>query len=58
VIAAGGDIAIAPGDITVSSDWQPGDDVTVTATYPASIDLGFLTISIPTLSSTTKERVE
>jgi Flp pilus assembly protein TadG len=58
VIASAGDIAINPADIQVTSDWQPGDDVTVHATFPSSINLGFLTISIPTLSSTTKERVE
>jgi len=58
VIAAAGDITIDPNSITVTSDWQPGDDVTVSATYPSSIDLGFLTISLPPLKSTTTERVE
>jgi len=58
VIAAGGDITINPNDITVTSTWQPGDTVTVEATYPSSIDLGFVEIHLPPLDSKTTERVE
>jgi Flp pilus assembly protein TadG len=58
VIAAGGNIAIDPSDITVTSDWQAGDDVTVKATMPASLNLGLLTITLPALHSSTTERVE
>jgi Flp pilus assembly protein TadG len=38
--------------------WQPGDDVTVTATYPYSISLFGLVSKSGRLSSTTTERVE
>jgi Flp pilus assembly protein TadG len=58
VTASAGDITIDPGDITVTSTWEPGSDVTVEATYPSSIDLGIVSISLPPLHSTTKERVE
>ena len=38
--------------------WQPGDDVTVTATYPYSISLFGIISKSGRLSSTTTERVE
>jgi Flp pilus assembly protein TadG len=38
--------------------WQPGDELTVTATYPYRISLFGLLSKSGTLSSTTKERVE
>jgi Flp pilus assembly protein TadG len=38
--------------------WQPGDDVTVNATYPYSISLFGLVSKSGRLSSTTTERVE
>jgi Flp pilus assembly protein TadG len=40
------------------STWQPGDDVTVTATYPYSISLFGIVSKSGQLSSSTKERVE
>jgi Flp pilus assembly protein TadG len=40
------------------STWQPGTDVTVTATYPYSISLLGMVVKSGLLSSTTKERVE
>jgi Flp pilus assembly protein TadG len=58
VIGAGGDIQIQSSQITVNSDWQAGDDVTVTATYPSKINLGLLEIPLPDLKSSTTERVE
>jgi Flp pilus assembly protein TadG len=58
VTSSAGDITINPSDITVTSTWDPGSDVTVEATYPSSIDLGIVSISLPPLHSTTKERVE
>jgi Flp pilus assembly protein TadG len=45
-------------DVSVDSDWQTGDDVTVTATYPYSISLLGWVISSGSLSSKTTERVE
>jgi len=43
---------------TAPGVWQPGDELTVTATYPYSISLLGLISKSGTLSSTTKERVE
>jgi Flp pilus assembly protein TadG len=43
---------------TCSSTWQPGSDVTVTATYPYEISLLGLVVKTGRLSSTTTERVE
>ena len=45
-------------NITVTSTWQPGADVSVTATYPYSIKLLGLPLKSGWLSSTTTERVE
>jgi Flp pilus assembly protein TadG len=47
-------------DLTTScsSTWQPGADVTVTATYPYQISLLGLVVKTGRLSSTTTERVE
>jgi Flp pilus assembly protein TadG len=44
--------------VTVSSTWQPGQDVTVTATYPYQISLLGLIVKSGTLSSQTTERLE
>jgi Flp pilus assembly protein TadG len=44
--------------VTVTSTWQPGADVSVTATYPYSIKLLGLPLKTGTLTSTTTERVE
>jgi Flp pilus assembly protein TadG len=41
-----------------TSTWDPGSDVTVTATYPYSISLLGLVVKSGSLSSTTTERVE
>ena len=48
----------APLNVTVTSTWQPGADVTVTATYPYQIKLLGLPLKSGRLSSTTTERVE
>ena len=45
-------------NVSVSSDWQSGDNVTVTATYPYSISLLGLVVSSGNLTSQTTERVE
>jgi Flp pilus assembly protein TadG len=44
--------------VSCSSSWQPGTDVTVTATYPYSISLLGIVVKSGQLSSTTTERVE
>jgi Flp pilus assembly protein TadG len=44
--------------ITVNSTWAQGSDVTVTATYPYSINLLGVVVKKGRLSSSTTERVE
>jgi Flp pilus assembly protein TadG len=44
--------------VTVSSTWQPGADVSVTATYPYKVSLLGMVVKSGRLSSTTTERVE
>jgi Flp pilus assembly protein TadG len=44
--------------ITVDSDWQPGSDVTVSATYPYDISLLGYVVFSGKLSTHTVERVE
>jgi Flp pilus assembly protein TadG len=44
--------------VTASSNWEPGSDVTVRATYPFSISLLGVIVKSGTLSSKTTERVE
>lgn len=55
---ATGDITIADSQVTVSSDWTQGSQVTVTATYPYSITIFGLPVKTGDLTSTSKERVE
>jgi Flp pilus assembly protein TadG len=45
-------------DVSVSSPWTSGSDVTVHATYPYSINLLGWVVKSGSLSSTTTERVE
>ena len=45
-------------DVTVSSTWGPGEDVTVSATFPYSINLLGFVVREGDLTSTTTERVE
>ena len=44
--------------VTVSSTWEPGSDVTVTAKYPYQIDLLGIVVKSGYLTSATVERVE
>ena len=44
--------------VTVESDWGPGDDVVVRATYPYEISLMGLVVQAGDLESETTERVE
>jgi Flp pilus assembly protein TadG len=44
--------------VTATSNWDPGSDVTVRATYPYSISLLGVVLKTGTLSSSTTERVE
>jgi Flp pilus assembly protein TadG len=45
-------------NVNVTSTWVSGDDVTVTATYPYSINLLGLVVASGNLRSSTTERVE
>ena len=44
--------------VTVTSNWAPGGDVTVTAKYPYSINIMGVVVHSGQLSSSTTERVE
>jgi Flp pilus assembly protein TadG len=58
VQASAKDLSQSDLNVTVSSDWQPTDDVSVTATYPYKISLLGMVVKSGRLSSTTTERVE
>jgi Flp pilus assembly protein TadG len=58
VTASGADITIDPNNVSVSSDWQPGDPVTVQAKYPYSINLLGWVVKSGFITSKTTERVE
>jgi Flp pilus assembly protein TadG len=58
VRAAASDLDSSRLSVTVSSTWQPGSDVVVTAKYPYSISLLGLVVRAGNLSSSTTERVE
>jgi Flp pilus assembly protein TadG len=45
-------------DVAVTSTWEKGEDVTVTATYPYTIRLFGLPVTSGNISSATTERVE
>ena len=45
-------------NVSVTSSWQQGSDVTVQASYPYSINLLGVVIQSGRMTSTTKERVE
>jgi Flp pilus assembly protein TadG len=58
--AAGGNLKNPGTDfkVTCSSSWLPGTDLTVTASYPFSINLMGWVVSNGQLTTTMKERVE
>jgi Flp pilus assembly protein TadG len=58
VDSASGDLSTSSLGVTVTSDWQPGDTVTVQATYPYSINLFGIVVASGNLTSRTVERVE
>jgi TadE-like protein len=58
VRAAGTDLDPDDLDIDVTSTWQQGSDVTVSATYPYSISLLGLVVKSGELTSTTTMSVE
>ncbi|HSK17426.1 MAG TPA: TadE family protein [Gaiellaceae bacterium] len=58
VRSSAGDLDQAKLGVSVSSSWQQGSDVSVSATYPYSINLLGFVIKSGDLKSTTTERVE
>jgi Flp pilus assembly protein TadG len=58
VRAAGTELDPDDLDINVTSSWQQGADITVSATYPYSISLLGLVVKTGELTSSTTERVE
>ena len=56
--AGGLDISKLKVTVSPSSNWDPGSDVTVTATYPYSINLLGKIVKSGSLQSKTTERVE
>src|SRR5437764_6376628 len=57
VRASARDLKQSDLSVTVTSTWQPSSDVTVTATYPYSINLLGMVVKRGRISSSTTERV-
>jgi Flp pilus assembly protein TadG len=55
---ASGDLDASKVNVTVTTTWAHGDDVTVKATYPYSISLLGVVVASGNLTSTTTERIE
>ena len=55
---AANDLDLAQFTVSCTSTWNPGEDVTVTATYPYEISLLGKVVKSGRFSSTTTERVE
>lgn len=60
VVNAGSDLNLTSSNVqvTTSPAWQAGADVTVTATYPYTLDLFGIPVTSGTISSSTTVRVE
>jgi Flp pilus assembly protein TadG len=58
VDSSAADLSTSKLNVVVNSDWVPGDDVTVKATYPYAISLFGVVVASGQLTSTTTERVE
>lgn len=60
VVAAASDLGagFTTTNVSVSSTWTHGEDVTVRATYPFSINIIGIVVHSGTMSSTATERVE
>ncbi len=56
--AAAADLRQDDLEVTVASEWGPGDDVVVRATYPYAISLMGFVVQAGDLESETTERVE
>jgi Flp pilus assembly protein TadG len=58
VLSSAKDLNQSDLNISVNSDWQATDDVSVTATYPYKVSLLGMVVKSGRLSTTTTERVE
>ena len=58
VKSSASDLDLSKLQASCTSTWQPASDVTVTATYPYSINVLGLVVASGNLKSTTQERVE
>jgi Flp pilus assembly protein TadG len=58
VLGAASDLDPAKVNVTVTSSWTPGANVTVTATYPYAINILGIVVASGDLHSATTERVE
>jgi len=58
VLGAATDLDQSKVSVTVTSEWQSGDTVTVAATYPYQINLLGIVVASGNLHSSTTERVE
>jgi hypothetical protein len=57
-VRSAGSLALPAGNVSVTSTWQPGADVTVSATYPYTISIFGIPVHSGSLSSSTTQRVE
>jgi Flp pilus assembly protein TadG len=57
-VNSGGSLGLDPGSVTVSSTWQPGADVTVSASYPYTLSIFGIPVHSGSLRSSTTQRVE
>jgi hypothetical protein len=58
VVNAGTDLGLTTGNVQVTSTWESGSDVTVTATYPYTLSLFGFSVTSGNLTSSTTMRVE
>ena len=58
VYAAAADLDASKLNVSVESTWEPGEKVSVTATYPYSINVLGVVVQSGNLTSVTQERVE
>jgi Flp pilus assembly protein TadG len=58
VLSADGGLGLKSSQVTVTSTWQPGAPVTVSASYPYTLSILGIPIISGSLTSATTERVE
>jgi hypothetical protein len=58
VVSAAGGLSTSDLNVQVSSTWQLGADVTVTATYPYTISIFGIAVQTGSLTSSTTQRLE